>query len=100
MRSISIWSALMSCAVAELTTRVPSVNDPRCGTSAPSESLRAMAREMRVKEQLQVHQVREIDSTIIPTIVHVVYANQTEQGGYVPVCIENRDLYTRCGLDH
>lgn len=89
MRSISILSALMACAAAELFTPILSVNDPRCGTPAPSESLRAMAREMRAKEQLQVHQVREIDTTIIPTVVHVVYANQTEQGGYIPVCIEN-----------
>ncbi|KAK7214647.1 hypothetical protein V2G26_002650 [Clonostachys chloroleuca] len=84
MRSISIFSVLMSCAAAELFTSMPSVNDPRCGTPAPSESLRAMAREMRAKEQLQVHQVRDIDTTIIPTVVHVVYANQTEQGGYIP----------------
>jgi hypothetical protein len=46
-----------------------------------------MAYNLSIQEKHQLLQDREVTSIIVPTIVHVVYANESEQGGYIPVSV-------------
>lgn len=56
-----------------------------CGVAPESEELRAMAYNMSLQESRQSFQDRDFTSIIVPTIFHVVYDNETEKGGYIPV---------------
>ncbi|KAI9901424.1 hypothetical protein N3K66_003241 [Trichothecium roseum] len=88
MRSVGMWSALLSSAAvaagSSLAPSIPNVDVSRCGTAPPSDALRDMAREMGAKEREQKLQARDAEPIVVSTVVHVVYANETEEGGYIP----------------
>lgn len=95
MRSVGVLSALLSSAAvttagSSLAPSIPNVDISRCGTAPPSDALREMAREMGAKEREQKFQARDAEPIVVPTVVHVVYANETEEGGYIPVCIQEK----------
>lgn len=78
----------LACGVtAGSSTSLSSAEVSRCGVTQESEDLRAMAYNLSIQEKHQLLQDREVTSIIVPTIVHVVYANESEQGGYIPVSV-------------
>lgn len=89
MRFASIWT-LASCVTAGSTTSLSGVKISRCGNTLEPEDLRSMAHNMSVRENAQFSQVREVTAIVVPTIAHVVYANMSEQGGYIPVSIVSK----------
>jgi hypothetical protein len=58
---------------------------PGCGNPPPSESEIARAQAMHVKEKMMSADIQRRDLVTVPTWFHVVYVNETEQGGYIPV---------------
>lgn len=86
-RCLSAFLAIVT--LAEAVT--PGTNVARCGVPAPSEAQIAKAREMQVRERSQsLLEFRDDTNHItVPTWFHVVYVNQTERGGFIPVRIPN-----------
>lgn len=69
-----------------------------CGNPPPSEDEIARAQAIYEKERMMTLDARDTDITTVPTWFHVVYVNETEEGGYIPVrncCLSTR----RCGQD-
>ncbi|KAL7971641.1 hypothetical protein HDV63DRAFT_329765 [Trichoderma sp. SZMC 28014] len=57
---------------------------PACGNQPPSEGEIARAQAMYAKEKTMSVDVQRRDLVTIPTWFHVVYVNETEEGGYIP----------------
>ncbi|UKZ67959.1 uncharacterized protein TrAtP1_009116 [Trichoderma atroviride] len=72
------------CCLAMSSSAKAIIPATGCGNPPPSEGEIARAQAMYAKERTTTLDVRSTDLVTIPTWFHVVYVNETEEGGYIP----------------
>lgn len=91
MHSVPLLLSLCCLAISSSAKAI--IPATGCGNPSPSEDEIARVQAMYAKERTITLDARGTDLVTIPTWFHVVYVNETEEGGYIPVI--HRCLLTR-----